>query len=144
MWFQKIPITGFFANLVAVPWVSLVVVPLVLTGILMVNISSTLGTLCLLLAANAIELLWPFLEWLSSLDLNYWIPSPSFGVLLLSLIGILVLLQPAGLPGRWIGMIWLFPFFFQIRINLIMEIFSLPCWMSDKDYPLSYKLVDIY
>jgi competence protein ComEC len=112
MWFQKIPITGFFANLVAVPWVGLVVVPLVLTGILMVNISSTLGTLCLLLAANAIELLWPFLGWLSSLDLNYWIPSPSFGVLLLSLIGILVLLQPTGLPGRWIGMIWLFPFIF--------------------------------
>jgi len=115
-WFQQYPLLGIPANLVAVPWVSLLVVPLALTGTVLVNLSVSLGGYCLELANNALGLLWPFLTWLAQSDMTLWHQSsPPWWALLASYIGVLILLQPLGLPARWIGLVWMLPLLFPYK-----------------------------
>jgi len=110
LWFQQVPVLGIPANLVAVPWVSLVVVPLALAGTLLTGAWSFLASLCLEAAADALALLWPFLSWLAQQEIALWKgPVPPVAGLLAGVAGVLILLQPFGLPGRWLGLIGLLP-----------------------------------
>ena len=116
LWFGQYPVAGFLANLIAIPWVSFIVIPLVLSGIVLINLSEPLGRFCLQLAEHALGLLWPFLERLAAMDFAVWQhTSVSAGTLLAAIIGIMLLLQPAGLPARWLGLVWIFPLIFPIR-----------------------------
>lgn len=115
-WFQQFSLLGIPANLVAVPWVSLLVVPLTLTGTLLMTVSTTLAGILLALAGQALALLWPFLDLLADSRFAVWQQgSPPMWVLAASLAGILILLQPGGLPGRWLGLVWLLPLFFPLQ-----------------------------
>ena len=112
-YFKQYPLTSIPANMVAVPWVSLIVVPLVLIGSLLLYVFSPVGKFLLQMAVYALELLWPFLELLSSAKFSLWYrPSLDFKSLLLALVGVAILLAPRGIPSRWIGMIWLLPLLF--------------------------------
>ncbi len=110
--FQQLPLLSPVANFVAVPWVSFVVVPLVLLGTSSVLFSPEIGSLLLTLAAQALSLLWPFLELIEMQEHGVWQqhPAPKW-TLIPALIGTLLLLAPRGLPGRWLGIIWLMPLF---------------------------------
>ncbi|MEE9286898.1 MAG: DNA internalization-related competence protein ComEC/Rec2 [Gammaproteobacteria bacterium] len=113
VWFQQYPVVGMVANLVAVPWVSMVVVPLVLLGTVTIIPFNAFGTALLKLSGNALALLWPFLDWLSKLDFATWQQSPPLiWALLVSVMGVAILLLPRGVPARWVGLVWLFPLFF--------------------------------
>ena len=116
LFFGQYPVTGLLANLIAIPWVSFIVIPLVLSGTVLINLGEPAGRLCLQLAESALELLWPFLEFLSQIDHAVWQHAPtSFGLLLAAIIGIMILLQPSGLPARWVGIIWFLPLIFPIK-----------------------------
>jgi len=115
-WFQQFSLLGIPANLVAVPWVSLLVVPLTLSGTLLLPFCTTLAGALLSLAGKALALLWPMLDLLADNRLAVWQQaSPPVWVLLTSLAGVLILLQPGGLPGRWLGFCWLLPLFFPLQ-----------------------------
>ncbi len=108
--FQQYALAGFFANLVAIPWVSLVVVPLVLAGILLMPFAGLPSTFILKLAAYNLSVLWPILEYLQHLDFALLHgSSPSIGVLVLGLAGVFLILLPKGMPARWLGWVWLLP-----------------------------------
>ncbi|MBI4005668.1 MAG: DNA internalization-related competence protein ComEC/Rec2, partial [Gammaproteobacteria bacterium] len=113
LWFQQYPILGILANLVAVPWVSLLVVPLALAGTVLINLSVSLGGFCLELGSEALGLLWPFLELVTHSDITLWHQSsPPLWALLASFAGVIILLQPQGLPARWTGLVWILPLLF--------------------------------
>ncbi len=100
------------ANMIAIPWVSFLVVPLCLAGTLILCFSETLGGLLLKMADFLMTVLWPLLEFLS----QYPILNGSFGakplwILLLSLLGILCCLLPKGFPGKLLGAFWILPLF---------------------------------
>lgn len=113
VWFQQIPILSPLANLIAIPWASVTVVPLTLLAVLagIVSEASQLGVLKL--AVFATDWLWRFLSWVahSPWALVYR-PSPPLWTLLWALPGLLLLLAPAGVPGRWLGGMLCLPLFF--------------------------------
>lgn len=90
------------ANLFAVPWISMVVLPLALLGTLLLAVP-VLGSGLLWLAGGALDGLFTALGVLAG-QLPAWIPAEMpFGFWLLSLIGALLLLMPAGIPFRLLG-----------------------------------------
>jgi len=112
LWFQQYPLVGILANIIAVPYISLIVVPLVLIGIVLLFFVSPVGEFVLQLAAHALWWLWPFLEYLSGLKFTLWqTSSPSSLTFISGMVGILIFLMPKDIPARWIGMFWLFPLF---------------------------------
>ncbi|HFC54351.1 MAG TPA: DNA internalization-related competence protein ComEC/Rec2, partial [Gammaproteobacteria bacterium] len=111
LFFQQVPLLSPLANLLAVPWVSMAVVPLTLLGAACVLLYPPLGGWLLGLAADLLGWLWPILEWLAGLDFSRWQPGgePSSWALAAAAIGILWMLAPRGVPARWVGGVWLLP-----------------------------------
>lgn len=107
--FQQMPLGSPLANFVAVPWVSLAV-PIVLLGAVLVQPLPALAAPLLGLAEWLLALLWPWLAWISDADGLQWMQhAPSGWTLASALFGVALALSPRGLPGRWLGAIFLLP-----------------------------------
>jgi len=112
LWFQSFSPVGFLANLGAIPWVSLVVVPLTLAGVALLPISMAVAGLLLNLAGAASSVLFLYLEFLSGLQGPVPIlPAPGILTVMLAVLGGALLLLPAGVPGRWISIFLILPLF---------------------------------
>ena len=110
LWFQQFPLYGMLANVVAIPWVGFVTVPLALGGSLCSLFSPALSTFVLGLSADSLRLMWPILNAITDLPAANWqSASPGIGSLLLAGIGVAWLLAPRGVPGRYLGIVWLLP-----------------------------------
>jgi len=110
--FQQFSLVSFFANSIAIPWVGFLVVPLCLLGSLLLNISTPLGTWVLILADKILGVLWLILTWFAHLSWGSWYLSiPNYWALGAAILGMVFLLMPIGMPGRYIGLIWLLPLF---------------------------------
>lgn len=107
--FQYLTVVGPVANLIAVPWVSLAVVPLVLLATLLVGVLPGLASLLLSLACDAIAILWTLLEWLAALPSASVAAAPAWGWLAVALLGVVWLLAPRGFPARPMGLLLLVP-----------------------------------
>lgn len=111
--FQQCSLISFVANAIAIPWVGFVIVPITLMGCLCLLFSDALGGYLLLLADKLLAKCWIILTYFSHLSWATWYQAaPSYGVLLMSCVGIMLLLLPAGFPGRVLGIVWLLPLFF--------------------------------
>lgn len=111
--FGQASLAGPLANLVAVPWWSLMVVPLALLGTGLEAIHAGSGSWAWLLAARAFDLSWPLFEWLGSTTLAvWWLPEPAWFALPLALAGAFWLLLPRDTPGKplalllWLALLW--------------------------------------
>ncbi len=114
MFFQQQALAAPLANLIAVPWVGLLVVPLTLIGTLLLLPLPTIGTDLLALAEQALALLWPTLEMLAALEpLHALAGTPPLWAVVVSFFGIAIMLLPAGVPARWCGIFWLLPLLFH-------------------------------
>lgn len=110
--FQRFSLVAPVSNLVAVPWMGLLVVPPLLLGILLLLPFPFLGTVLINSAAHLLALLWGFLAWWAALPIAQWQQyGPPLWALPPALIGSLLLLAPRGLPGRWLGLVALLPLF---------------------------------
>jgi competence protein ComEC len=110
--FQQASIVSPLANLVAVPWVTLVTVPLTLLGSLCLYLFPWLGDILLGLSAHSLSLLWWFLTALGDWPLAQWSQwSPPLWAMGAGLVGVGWLLLPRGMPARWLGTVWLLPLF---------------------------------
>lgn len=96
------------ANLLAIPWVTVVVVPLTLLGVLMMPFE-TLSYGLLNLAAYSVSGMMAGLSILSSSETLLSIPEIPMYLLLISLIGFLWLWLPAKFPARWLGLVLMSP-----------------------------------
>ncbi|MDX1251703.1 MAG: DNA internalization-related competence protein ComEC/Rec2 [Gammaproteobacteria bacterium] len=111
--FQRVSLVSPLANFIAVPWINVLVVPPVLAGALLTLVSPLLGGWILALTELCLAGLWLILKWLSDLDVAQWTQhAPPWWALLPGLVGVALLLAPKGLPGRWLGVVWLLPIFF--------------------------------
>jgi competence protein ComEC len=97
-----ISITGPFANLLAVPWVSVIVLPLALLGTLLLPVP-VVGESLLWLAGGALDWLFVWLDLIAG-AVPAWLPSamPDWAWLL-GLLGALLVLLPSGVPLRHLG-----------------------------------------
>jgi len=112
-WFYSFSPSGYLANLVAIPWVSLLVVPLVLSGLAVLPVSDLLAGLLWSGAGQASSILFKFL---GLLDLAQGqlsaLPPPTLLQAALAFIGACVLLLPRGIAARWMGVFLIIPLFF--------------------------------
>lgn len=116
LWFQQIPLLSIGANLFIVPWVSFITVPLVLLGSVMIWFDNDVGAFLLQLGTESINVFWPVLAKLGKLDFSVLaLPQTAYVALFAAIIGSFLLLMPQGLPGRWLGLVWLMPVFFPIQ-----------------------------
>ena len=107
--FQNVSTTSFLANLLAIPWVALTVLPLCLLGALLLMINPLLASYCWRMAAVNLHLLKQGLSLLCHLPYSQFAFSLSSpGLVLLSTVGVLLLLAPRALPGRWLGVCYCF------------------------------------
>ncbi|ASJ75011.1 DNA internalization-related competence protein ComEC/Rec2 [Granulosicoccus antarcticus] len=115
-----LPVTAWFfqtgsliaplANLVAVPWVGIIVVPLCFLALLGSLLSPELGNSVLMLAQWSIEGLLVLLRWIMEFVAgSVTLVMPSLSVALLCLSGLLLLLAPRGLGWRWLAVPMLMP-----------------------------------
>ena len=112
-WFNTFSPSGFAANLLAIPWVSILVVPLVLAGLLALPLSGALAGLLWSIAGWASSVLFEVLEWIGGLQGQLPVLAPP-GVLqaVLALAGAAILLLPRGVPVRWLGCFLVAPLLF--------------------------------
>jgi competence protein ComEC len=110
LFFQQMSVISFIANSIAIPWLGFLILPFCLVSNLLLLIAPKISTIFLFIADKSLSMLWVVLTWFSHLPFAVWHHAmPSLGVFVLSLLGVLLLLLPAGLPGRWLGLICLLP-----------------------------------
>ena len=102
-----VSLSGPLANLLAVPWVSLLVLPLALLGCLLLPLGG-LGEGLLWLAGWGLQLLFTGLQWLAEQQGAHAFAALPWPVLLATGLAALLWLLPAGVPLRWPGLLlWL-------------------------------------
>lgn len=111
--FGQASLAGPVANLIAVPWWSLVVVPLALVGTGLECLHAGWGQWCWQMAAWCFEQSWPLFERLAASGLAlWWLPEAAWYALPLALLGAFWLLLPRGVPGKalalllWLPLLW--------------------------------------
>lgn len=111
--FEQVPVLSPLANLVAVPLVTYVIVPLALIGTCLLFIWSFTGEWLLLACHYLLNALWWLLEGMANLPLaSVAIPYVSGVALTLALLGLGLMGLPRGLPARWLGLLGLLPLLF--------------------------------
>lgn len=124
--FAQASLAGPLANLVGIPWISLIVVPLSLLAGVLLWISPVLGGPAVAFAQAAMDLLWQLLEAVADLHGTLvWLPAPSLLALLLAIVGAFWLLLPRGLPARWLGGVLFLPLLWPSQPRLPEAAFSL-------------------
>ena len=104
--FQQVSLVSPLANAIAIPVVSLVVVPLTLIG-LVLPFDLVLHLAHLVMAACG-----AMLEWMSAFPLAVWQQhAPPVWTVAVAMLAVLWLLLPRGFPARWIGVAGLLPLF---------------------------------
>lgn len=108
--FQQVSLIGFIANIIAIPWVGFIVLPLGLIGVFLFLISPTSGSIIFLLAERLLAVGWPVMQWLAGIQRLQWYSYIHNQSLLLAVtIMSFLLLAPRGFPGRWLAGIWVLP-----------------------------------
>ncbi|MDQ3228956.1 MAG: DNA internalization-related competence protein ComEC/Rec2 [Pseudomonadota bacterium] len=111
--FGQASLAGPLANLVAVPWWSLVVVPLSLIGTALEALHEGWGLWIWRQSALAFDLTWPLFDRLGNSGIAlWWLPDARWYALPLALLGAIWLLLPRGVPGKplalllWLPLLW--------------------------------------
>lgn len=109
MLFGQASAIGPLANLVAIPWWSLVVVPLAVLGTALEVAWSGGGALVWRASAWCFDLSWPLFEFLADSRFSlWWLPEPAWFALPLALLGALWMLLPSGVPAKSLALLlWL-------------------------------------
>ncbi|MEO7065939.1 MAG: DNA internalization-related competence protein ComEC/Rec2 [Rhodanobacter sp.] len=111
MWFfGQASLVGALSNLIAVPFVSFVIVPCALFGTLLLGVWPPLATPVWWLAAHLVHAQWWLLEQMATWPGAHWyLPVVQPWALLLALVGSLWLFLPRGVPLRWLGLLLFLP-----------------------------------
>jgi competence protein ComEC len=122
---DQVSVVAFAANLIAIPWVSLLVVPVLLVASVMVVAAIPGSESMIQLGEFLLYAIWRVLERLADLDMI--LTSGGAGLLsqLVAILGAIILLVPRGLVPRWIGVVLLLPVFLPLHDDLTRGSFEL-------------------
>ena len=112
--FQQVSLVSPLANLFMVPYVSLLVVPLVLLGMASMPLSNSAAAVLFSIAGGLFQFIWPLIQGLSDLPYSHWIKAqPGVVITLLALSGVAILLAPRIRYRRIAGVLMLLPILFM-------------------------------
>jgi len=113
LFFQQISLIAPLANLIAVPVISLLVVPFSLLAVIIMFILPTAASKLFYLVDQVLQGLWWLLVQLAELPMaSISHALPSYWALLVAVPGILWLLAPVGIPARWLSLVMFLPLVF--------------------------------
>ncbi len=113
--FHQYSFISFIANAIAIPVTAFLIVPLCLLGCVFLWINLHVAKLLLLFADKILHYLWHILVALSNLPYAHWNLAPmSIFAVMGATIGIILLLAPAGTPGKLLGVCWILPLFLTL------------------------------
>ncbi|MBE9516785.1 MAG: DNA internalization-related competence protein ComEC/Rec2 [Proteobacteria bacterium] len=117
--FQMAPWLSPLANLLAIPVFTFIIVPAVLLGaVLLASGMTGVGEILLIKSADLLALLWRILEAMSQWPSAHWpVTPPPWWALVFAMAGMIWLLAPRPVPGRWLGLFWLLPLFFIVPVR---------------------------
>lgn len=119
VWLQQLSLLGPLANILAIPLVSLLAVPLSLCGASLLWIHETTGVFVLVLANELLDLMMRGLRALTGGGIALW---EFFGLTRVALIAAsaatLLLLLPRGWPDKWLAGVLFLPLLFPVRAQL--------------------------
>lgn len=119
--FQQVSLVSPVANAVAIPLVSLVVVPLTLLGAVLPPYFSYWEA-PLWLAHSVMGWTMSLLEWLNSLPQAVWTQhAPPAWSIVAGMLGVLWILLPRGFPARWLGFLLLMPMFLNAPLPPVQD-----------------------
>jgi competence protein ComEC len=151
--FQQGSLVSPLANMLMIPLVGLLIVPMLLIASLLgamplIPLSTSLSTLLFNVAGQIMDLAWPVLEWLAQLPLASWQQaSLPLSHSLPGLLGGLLLILPRGFPLKAAGWILLLPMLFyqaprpqpgEIRLQLLDVGQGLSVLVQTRDHTLLY------
>ena len=148
-WFQQSSLPGLFANLVAIPVISMVIVPAILLALLLLWLPGPLSVWLLTVAGHTAEGLFLFLDHLSVFQpLGFTATRvPGLAATVLAMAGALFWLLPRGIPGRSCGLLLMLPMLLPAGNGLsrtgtqtdFMDVGQgLAVLVGDRDYLLLY------
>lgn len=107
--FNQTTLIGPLVNLVAIPWISLVVVPLALIGCLFAWVPAV-ASVFWQVSAWTMQAFWHLLVLFADNDwAGLYTAEPTPAVIALALAGACVSLLPRAVPGRWLGLLLMLP-----------------------------------
>lgn len=117
LWFfGEASLVGALSNLIAVPFVSFVIVPFALMGMVLLAVCPPLAKPVLWCAAWFAHAQWWLLERMATWPGAHWyLPTVSLAALLLATFGALWLFMPRGVPLRWLGVVLFLPLVWPTR-----------------------------
>jgi competence protein ComEC len=111
--FGRASVVSPLANIVAVPFVGLLVVPLTLLGLLLMVFSTQASGLVFQITLGLLDVIWPGLEWLAGRELaEFDAVEPPLWTVAGAMVASGLLLAPRGVPGRWLGAVLMLPLLF--------------------------------
>ncbi|WP_153075018.1 DNA internalization-related competence protein ComEC/Rec2 [Paraburkholderia bonniea] len=113
VWFSQVPLLGLAANAFAIPWVSVLVTPLVLLGVIL---PAPLDALAWRAAHGLLEWLMQALQLVAQPAWTLWrLPQPDGWALAAAGVGVLWCLAPRGWPLRWAAPLTWLPLLFPVN-----------------------------
>lgn len=107
---------GPIANLIAVPWVSFLVVPPTVAGSLLIVDLPMIGGPLLDLADVLLRLIWSLMQWMAALpSAQVYFAAAPLWAFVLAMGGIAWCLLPRGFPARPLGLVLLIPLLIPVR-----------------------------
>jgi len=102
--FQQVSVVSALANAIAIPVVTVGIVPLILFAII-IPLDAPWQ-----LAHVVLALLMRYLEWIAGLPVATWNShAPACWTVAVAIAGVLWMLAPRGIPGRLVGSVWMLP-----------------------------------
>ncbi len=114
-WFGQVSLIGWIANIIAIPWLTFLLLPWLLLATITVSFWPALAHCILFLCQYSLQGLIGFLSLL-----GHWqfasinLPPTSILIAALASIGCLILLAPKSIPGRYLGILLLLPLWLRI------------------------------
>lgn len=123
VWLQQLSLLGPLANMLAIPLVSLLVVPLSLIGACLLWVHEAAGVILLIVADELLDLLMRGLQTLTGVGSVLWqFFGLTRGAILAGCVATLLLLMPRGWPDKWLAGILFLPMIFPARTHLPMGV----------------------
>jgi competence protein ComEC len=111
--FQTGSIIAPIANIIAVPVVSFILLPLSLLALVLLILTPEIAKFLFILVDQIFYYLWQFLSYLTELSFSSLVlPQPNIWQLVIAMLGLLLILAPRGIPAKYLGIILILPLFF--------------------------------
>jgi competence protein ComEC len=113
LFFQSGSMVSPVANIVAVPVVSFILLPLSLFGLVLLLFTPESANVIFRFVDLVFNYLWQFLSYLTELPFaSLMLPQPNTVQVVFAMLGLLIMLAPRGIPARYLGTILVLPLFF--------------------------------